>query len=165
MYRAYLASNRHRVVLDEISASNSTPLLALRHQAEYFSDRNRFDEVIKKLEEGAADDGHIVWIISAACLYINEGAYEEALRILHGQDDLECLAMQIYVFLQLDRPELAKKTHQQMQEKDDDATLTQLALAWINIELGGEKLQDAFYILDDFQDKFQVRENWSKFGF
>jgi coatomer protein complex subunit epsilon len=65
--------------------------------------------------------------------------------------------MQIYVFLQLDRPELAKKTHQQMQEKDDDATLTQLALAWINIELGGEKLQDAFYILDDFQDKFQVR--------
>jgi hypothetical protein len=161
MYRAYLASNRHRVVLDEISSSDRTDLLALRYLAEYFNDRSQFENLIKKFEDCLAkandsntESAHVIWTIAAACLYINEGLYEDALRLLHGVDDLECMAMQIYIFLQMNRLDLAKKTHQQMQEKDEDATLTQLAQAWINIEMGGEKLQDAFYIFDDFNDKF-----------
>lgn len=68
--------------------------------------------------------------------------------------DLECFALQLQCHLKINRLDLAKGTLSKMQEKDDDATLTQLATAWIHIEQGGEKLQDAYYIFQDFCDKF-----------
>lgn len=174
MWRAYIAQHKYRVVLDGIQESSpSIALKSIRKVAEYFAAAPSSDKrsaIVKYFEENRScietegdDDNEIIyskiiWCLSAATVYYNETLYENALTIVHAaiqiSGDLECLAMQVQCQLKINRLDLARATLAKMQDKDDDATLTQLCTAWINIEQGGEKAQDAYYIFQDFCDKF-----------
>lgn len=92
--------------------------------------------------------------VIAATLYMNEGNYEEALRVCSACSTLEMHAMMVQGYLKMDRIDLAEKQLKQMQAIDDDATLTQLCVAWVNINLGGLKVQEAYYVYQELGDKF-----------
>lgn len=129
MYRSYLATNRYRIVMDEISPSNSGDLLAIRLFADYLMNKNKFSDLIEIFEKKiSADDVHVVWKVISSIMFIHENQLEEALRVLNAtSDSLECLAIQVYIYLRMCRLDLAKKILALMTEKNDDDTLTQLA--------------------------------------
>lgn len=154
LYRAYVAQRKFRVVLDEINNSSPPDLQPLKILADYFANPQRREAIVAELDKSASHpnfDNHN-FLIVAATIYYHEKNLEAALRILHDVDHLECMALTLQIYLKMDRLDLARKELKAMQEKDDDATLTQLAQAWLNITSGGDKLQDAYYI-------FQVIKN------
>nr|CAD7588005.1 unnamed protein product [Timema genevievae] len=160
LYRAYIAQKKYRVVLDEISGVSPPELQPLKLLAEYFAVPSKRDTLVSKLDQqasGNVDVNNYTSIIVTATIYYHEGNFEAALRILNQADYLEwsviVSALTLQIYLKINRVDLAIKEMKSMQEKDDDATLTQLAQAWVNIAMGGDKLQDAYYIFQEMTDK------------
>ncbi|NXC33351.1 COPE protein, partial [Campylorhamphus procurvoides] len=156
LYRAYIAQRKFGVVLDEIRAGAGPELQAVRMLAEYLSNESHRDSIVAELDKKMAksvDVANTTFLLMAASIYCHEHNPDAALRALHQGDSLECMAMMIQILLKLDRLDLARKELKKMQEQDEDATLTQLATAWVNLAMGGEKLQDAYYIFQEMADK------------
>jgi len=162
MYRAYLAQGKYAVITDEIKPSAPRSLQHLRTLASYLQSAPESEvrsDAVKKIEDalnsGAGEDN--LCVVVAATIFMHEKNYESALRALHGpaaaQQNLEILAMQVQAYLMLDRLDFAKKALKQMQDIDDDSVLTQVAQAWCNIMIGGEKSKDAYFAFQELADK------------
>uniref|UniRef100_A0AAX7TSP1 Coatomer subunit epsilon n=1 Tax=Astatotilapia calliptera TaxID=8154 RepID=A0AAX7TSP1_ASTCA len=139
LYRAYIAQRKYAVVLDDIKANSPPELQAVKMFAEYLSSESKRDVIVADLDKKMAksvDAANTTFLLMAASIYHHEMNTDAALRALHQGESLEW------------------KELKKMQEQDEDATLTQLATAWVNIAVGGEKLQDAYYIFQEMSDKY-----------
>lgn len=156
MYRAYIANRKYGVVMDEIHGASPPEMKALKTLAEYLAYPDKRDAILTSLDQkmtGSVDVANTTLLIMAATIYSHEQNYEAALRALHMSESLACSALTLQIYLKMDRVDLAKKELKKMQDSDDDALLTQLATAWFNIAVGGEKIQDAYYIFQELCDK------------
>jgi len=156
MYRSYLALRKYRVVMDDIKPSSPELLHPIRQLAQFLSNPGQRDSIVADFDtkmSGSFDPNNYVLILVAGTIYLHVNQPESALKVLHSSDHLECFALKIQALLSMSRADLARKELKNMVDKDEDATITQLAQAWTNLALGGEKIQEAYYIYQDMIDK------------
>ncbi|XP_019083630.1 PREDICTED: coatomer subunit epsilon-1-like [Camelina sativa] len=87
---------------------------------------------------------------------MHEEDYNEALKHTHSGGTMDLHALNVQIFIKMHRSDYAEKQLRVMQEIDEDHTLTQLASAWLNLAVGGSKIQEAYLIFQDFTDKYPM---------
>jgi coatomer protein complex subunit epsilon len=157
IYRAYIAKGDLNTPLQEIRDNAPPMLLAIRQLAKYLSDVNQKESVMTTIKQLLASPSHphadTVQLV-AALIYFHEQNYDEVFRTLHQSSSLESRALLVQAYLRIDRVDLAQKELGTMQQIDEDATATQLATAWVDLSLGGEKLEEAFFIFSELVEKW-----------
>jgi len=157
VYRSYCGLKQFSVVLDEVADDAPTPMLAVKLLANYLSsDEADHEMIMMQLKEWQADPSHgnnPTLQLVAAMIYSSKEQYKEALQAIRHCTSLEMYAMMAHIFIKMARVDLAEKTVKEMQGIDEDSTMTQLAVAWVHLALGGAKYQEALYLFQELQDK------------
>jgi len=156
VYRSYIAQGNYQIVLDEVESAAHPSLQAVKLLATYLSSESNKEIAMVTVKEWmgdgeSANNPHLQLV--AGTIYLHEQLYEDAMRVLHQSSSLEGSALMIQTYLKIDRLDLAEKELLNMRKQDEDATATQLATAWI-YTLGGDKVQDGFYIFKELADKY-----------
>ncbi|PSC75635.1 coatomer subunit epsilon-1-like [Micractinium conductrix] len=153
--RSYVELGSHELVLSEVGPSSPAALQAVRALALHAKGQRAeaLDAVAGWLSDPACASNPSVLLV-AGLLYALEENYVEALRVCHTGGSLEMMALCVHVYLKMDRLDLAERQAKAMAAVDDDATLSQLAHAWVGLHQGGAKVQEAFYIFQELGDKF-----------
>jgi len=155
VYRAHIAKGDPKVPLEEIKNSASNNLQAVRCLAAYMSGQH--DIALASVRDWLSDPSiakEETVQLMAATIFLLEGDYDEVMRTLQHTNSMECHALLVQTYLIIARVDLAKKELAKMQAIDDDATLTQLALAWVDTVVGGEKLEEAVTIYSELIEKW-----------
>jgi len=158
VYRSYIALRSYQLVINEIDSSAPTPLQAVKLLAIYLSGPENKESAISNLREWLSDaaiGNNPVLRLIAGIIYMHEQDYNEALKHTNSGGTMELHALNVQIFLKMHRSDYAEKQLKIMQQTDEDHTLTQLANAWLDLAVGGSKIQEAYLIFQDFSEKYQ----------
>ncbi|CAN0920239.1 Coatomer subunit epsilon-1 [Linum grandiflorum] len=159
VHRSYIALGSYQLVISEIDDSAATPLQAVKLLALYLSNPDNKQSVISSLKEWLADSAignNAILRLVAGIIFMNEEDYNEALKHTHAGGTMELHALNVQIFIKMHRTDFGERQLRVMQQIDEDHTLTQLANAWLNLAVGGSKIQEALLIFQDFSEKYPM---------
>lgn len=160
VYRSYIAQKKYQFVIDDIRNNAPAPIQAVKILANYFlkSETKDKDSIIQSLKDmlssGASQNNSTLQLV-ASIIYFHEGNLEEAMRAVYqSNNNLEGLAMLVQIYLKINRLDQADKELKSMQKLDEDATITQLAAAWVNLAAGAERINESVLIYNEMIEKY-----------
>ncbi|CAL1402679.1 unnamed protein product [Linum trigynum] len=159
VHRSYIALGSYQLVISEIDENAATPLQAVKLLALYLSSPENKQSVISSLKEWLADSAignNVILRLIAGIVFMNEEDYNEALKHTHAGGTMELHALNVQIFIKMHRTDFAERQLRVMQQIDEDHSLTQLANAWLNLAVGGSKIQEALLIFQDFSEKYPM---------
>jgi coatomer protein complex subunit epsilon len=159
VYRSYIALSQFQLVINEIDSSAATPLQAVKFLALYLSSPANKESAIGSLKEWLADPAianNTILRLIAGTVFMHEEDFNEALKHTNTGGTMELHALNVQIFIKMHRTDYAEKQLRIMQQIDEDHTLTQLANAWLNLAVGGSKIQEADLIFQDFSEKYPM---------
>jgi len=162
VFRSYLGQGNYQFVLDELRAedtpSQPPELFALRLYAEFCAaqgDDEAQQAVLQKMNTlMSSARGSQLLLILIGSAYAKLRQYDEGLRYVIQTRSLEGRSLVVSFLVAMNRPDLAQKEWQQMQQMQDDAVATQLAQAMVLFGLGGESTEEAHLIYQELMEKF-----------
>ncbi|GMH20989.1 hypothetical protein Nepgr_022831 [Nepenthes gracilis] len=159
VYRSYIALGSYQLVIDEIVSSAATALQAVKLLALYLSSPDNKESTIASLKDWLGDPAignNPTLRLIAGIIFMHEQDYNEALKHTNAGGSMELHALNVQIYLKMYRSDYAEKQLKIMQQVDEDHTLTQLANAWLNLAVGGSKIQEAYLIFQDFSEKYPM---------
>jgi len=157
MYRSYIALGQYDVVLNEVRDDMSPALQACRLLAMYLGQPDSKEIVLITLADWLQDqtNGNDATLrVIAATVYLHEGDLRKACRAVIQGSTLQQALVLVQIYIRLGRPDMATDQAKKMQRADEDAPLTQLALAWSHLATGGSRASEAAYIFEELMAKF-----------
>ncbi|MEW5309395.1 MAG: hypothetical protein WDW38_001288 [Sanguina aurantia] len=136
VYRSYVALGSYELVISEIRESSAMALQAVKLLAQHLSGKKSKDQVTSTLTEWMTDSAcnrNPGVLLMCGIIHAQEGNYVEALKACHTGITLEMSALCVQVYLKMDRLDKAESQLKAMTSSDDDATITQLATAWVGV--------------------------------
>lgn len=111
MYRALVEQGQYRVVMDEVGRQAPVSVQAVKLLATYMSGVSK-ETVVMQLKEWLTDPSATEnWqlLMVAATVFLHEKDFKEALKITHQCTQLDVMALVVQIYLQMHRPDLARK--------------------------------------------------------
>ncbi|RDX64201.1 Coatomer subunit epsilon-1 [Mucuna pruriens] len=158
VHRCYIALGQLQFVISEIHESAPTPLQAVKLLALYFSSPDNKESAISSLKEWLADPAigtNATLRLVAGLVFLHENDFNEALKHTNAGGTMELHALNVQIFIKMHRSDYAERQLRIMQQIDEDHTLTQLANAWLDLSVGGSKIQEAHLIFQDLSERYQ----------
>ncbi|KAK9236631.1 coatomer epsilon subunit-domain-containing protein [Lipomyces kononenkoae] len=149
-YRAQIAlGSPEQVVADLEDTEGNAALAAVKALALYKAGEIEGSlEIVEELVETSSDDA-TVQVLCATVLYLAERV-EDALSLLSKHEgNLAAVALIVQIRLMQNKLNLAAKEVQHVKKWGQDNLLVNLSEAWVDLHLGGDKYQEAFYIYEE----------------